>query len=544
MPSHRESESNVGPGPPSRVRRLALLNEIARIATRDLELHPMLQRIADSLAVRLGWELVALVRVAEGDPTSLVCEALATRLPTRLEVGSRREPESDVIGRVAATGKALVLDDAGAFTGFLDSPAGARSAICVPVKHRGRVVAILYAESRQPGAFRGQLPLARGVAVQVAGAIASAALHEEIRERASSLEVLSQVSRIALETGELETILTRVVDFIYERFALALVAIVVAGAEDEEWEYRAFAPRRAGRGRWRRRRWPISAGIVGRAIRTGAPQLVLDVTRDPDYFAVLDDIKAELAVPIRFQRSVLGAINYEAADSAVFSAGNLSLFHALADQLVGAIQLSLVNRRLVESQEEIEEANRRLQAANEMLEEETRLDAGTGLSNRRHFDEILASEWKRAARSRQPLALVLADVDCFKAYNDSYGHQQGDACLRQVSVVLRGGLHRVSDLAARYGGEEFALLLPGLDEATAAELAETLRTRLEALAIPHRASTVAPRVTFSAGVAALVPGPKADPARLVAAADRALYQAKRRGRNRVCVGSSSTSTSE
>ncbi len=533
MPSNRERGSTEGLGSPSRAQRLAILTKIARIATRDLELRPMLQRITDALAARLGWELVALVRVEE-EPARFVCEALTTRLPTAVHVGYSRELGSGVVGQVAATGKAIVLDDARSFPGFVDTLPGARSEICVPVKHRGRVVAILNAESRRPAAFRGQVPLARGVAAQVAGAIASATLYEEVKGRASSFEVLSRVSRLAIEAGELEDVLTHVVDFVQERFPLTLVAIVVADEEGSEWQYRAFAPRRAGRGRWARRRWPISLGIVGRAMRTGEPQLVLDVARDPDYIAVLGGIAAELAVPIRFRESVLGAINYEAADGAVFSAANLSLFRALADQVAGPIQLSLVNRRLLESQEEIEDANRRLQGANRALEEETRSDAGTGLSNRRHFDELLASEWKRAARSRLPLALVLADVDCFKAYNDSYGHQEGDACLRQVAIVLQSGLHRVSDLAARYGGEEFALLLPGLDEATAAELAETIRVRLEGLAISHRASTVVPRVTLSAGVAAVVPGPKADPASLVEAADRALYRAKHSGRNRVC----------
>ena len=536
MPSKSERDSTDGPRPPSRIRRLAIQSEIARIATRDLELRPMLQRITAALAGRLGWELVALVRLEVDDPARFVCEALTCDAPAAVHVGSSRELGAGVVGRVAETGKPVVLDDVSAFPGFVETLPGARAEICVPIKHRGRVVAILNAESRVPGAFRGQLPLARGVASQVAGAIASATLYEEVKQRASSFEVLSRVSRLALGEGELEIFLTRVVDFVYERFPLTLVAIVVAEEGDDEWGYRAFAPRRAARGRWARRRWPISAGIVGRAIRTGEPQLVLDVSRDPDFFAVLGDIEAELAVPIRLHGAVRGAVNYEAADGAVFSAGNLSLFRALADQVAGAIQLNLVNHRLLESQLELEQANVQLQRVNQVLEEQTRLDAATGLSNRRHFDELLDAEWKRAARSRQPLALVLADVDCFKAYNDSSGHQQGDACLRRVAEVLRSGVHRAADVAARYGGEEFALLLPGVDEATAEELAEAVRAGLEALAIPHRASTAGPVVTLSAGVAAAVPDRRGTPADLVAAADRALYRAKQGGRNRVCRG--------
>ncbi|HUP42604.1 MAG TPA: sensor domain-containing diguanylate cyclase [Thermoanaerobaculia bacterium] len=330
--------------------------------------------------------------------------------------------------------------------------------------------------------------------------------------------VLSEVSRIALEPGTLAEILGRISEYVQERFALALVSIVVADESGTEWEFRGFAPRAVGERR-SRRRWPVSAGVVGRAIRSGEAQLVLDVRQDPDYFGVLEEVVAELVVPIQFQDRVLGAINYEAADPGVFSSDNLALFLALAGQLAGAIELTL--------------ANRRLQEANHALERLTRIDSLTGVANRRHFDETLEVEWRRALRAEEPVALVLADIDCFKPFNDAYGHQRGDESLRRVAEVLGTGLQRVADLAARYGGEEFALLLPGLDEGEAAGLAERLRRQVEALAIPHGRSTVARHVTLSAGVAAAVPVREEDPALLVGAADGALYRAKQAGRNRV-----------
>ncbi|HUF77421.1 MAG TPA: sensor domain-containing diguanylate cyclase [Thermoanaerobaculia bacterium] len=336
--------------------------------------------------------------------------------------------------------------------------------------------------------------------------------------------VLSEVSRIALEPGTLATSLGRISEYVQERFALALVSIVVADESGTVWEFRGFAPRSVEEIlRRRRRRWPVSAGVVGRAIRTGEPQLVLDVHKDPDYFGILEAVTAELAVPIRFQGRVLGAINYEAADPAVFSSDNLALFLALADQLAGPIELTL--------------ANRRLQEANRALERLTRIDGLTDVANRRHFDETLENEWRRALRAGEPLGLVLADIDCFKLYNDAYGHQRGDETLRQVALALRSGLKRAADLAARYGGEEFALLLPGIDEVGATRLAEQLRRRVAELAIPHERSIVAGYVTVSAGAAARTPAHGEEPASLVAAADSALYRAKQAGRDRVVAAS-------
>jgi diguanylate cyclase (GGDEF)-like protein/PAS domain S-box-containing protein len=160
-------------------------------------------------------------------------------------------------------------------------------------------------------------------------------------------------------------------------------------------------------------------------------------------------------------------------------------------------------------------------------------DPLTGLANRRAFDESLLLEWRRAQRSAQPLALVMFDVDHFKAYNDTYGHQQGDACLRNVALAVAGATLRAGDLVARYGGEEFVLVLPGTTLEGAAIVAERVRAAVENLALPHRGGDGV--VTASVGVACCVPGEGASSEALLAAADSALYRAKRAGRNRVAV---------
>jgi diguanylate cyclase (GGDEF)-like protein len=157
----------------------------------------------------------------------------------------------------------------------------------------------------------------------------------------------------------------------------------------------------------------------------------------------------------------------------------------------------------------------------------------TGLANRRRFDEMFRQEWNRARRDETSLGVLMIDIDYFKQYNDTYGHQAGDTCLQQVAKAIGEIVSRPGDLPARYGGEEFVVVLPKTDAAGAAIVAEKMRAAVHAMRLQHASSQVSNRVTISIGVAAMVPPEKSEPAVLVAAADQALYRAKREGRNRV-----------
>ncbi|QEA13122.1 sensor domain-containing diguanylate cyclase [Comamonas flocculans] len=175
-------------------------------------------------------------------------------------------------------------------------------------------------------------------------------------------------------------------------------------------------------------------------------------------------------------------------------------------------------------------------ARSEMLREMAYIDALTGVANRRQLDLTLKAEWGRCRRSGQPLALLMIDIDLFKAFNDLYGHQEGDECLAAVAGALRAGLSRAHDLVGRYGGEEFLCVLPMCDLDGGLRKAETLRQAVQDLAVVHEGSNVAGVVTVSVGVAAQLPDELGDAQQLVAQADRALYLAKQQGRNRVAGG--------
>ena len=329
-------------------KRFEVLSEISRIALEDLEYRPMLQRICDTLSRAFGWDFVAFISIVP-ERGCFVCEALTTARPTPIHVGYERELGKGVVGQVAATGKPILLDDVRSFPTYVATLPGVRSELCVPVNHKGSDLAVLNIESTRLAAFHHQLPFLTKVAEQVAGALASARLYEEVRQRAT----------------------------------LALV------------------------------------------------------------------------------------------------------------------------------------------------------DGLTGIANRRQLDAELEREWRRAIRSGAPLSLVLLDIDGFKAFNDLYGHPAGDDCLRQVAAALAGVPRRAADLVARYGGEEFAMVLPDLDAAGAESIAESARAAIEALSIPHASSPAAPVVTLSAGAATRSPSRGGSAMALVAGADRALYLAKRQGRNRV-----------
>jgi diguanylate cyclase (GGDEF)-like protein len=163
-------------------------------------------------------------------------------------------------------------------------------------------------------------------------------------------------------------------------------------------------------------------------------------------------------------------------------------------------------------------------------------DGLTGVANRRTFDESLDREWRRCVRAAMPLSLLLVDIDCFKALNDSQGHQKGDDCLRQVATALRNTVRRATDLVARYGGEEFVLLLPETDAAGAEAIGERIRAEIEALALPHPAGGLGGVITVSVGAATVWPAigdSPAAPGELTETTDKCLYKAKQTGRNRV-----------
>ncbi len=186
-----------------------------------------------------------------------------------------------------------------------------------------------------------------------------------------------------------------------------------------------------------------------------------------------------------------------------------------------------------ELEQRVAERTRELKEANQELKRFVNIDGLTQVANRRRFDEYFQHTWKQLLREQQPLSLILCDVDCFKFYNDTYGHQAGDDALKQIAQVMVSVVKRPSDLVTRYGGEEFTIILPQTNLEGAIQVAEKIRQQVKQLQISHDTSTVTNVVTLSLGVSCCVPSQKLSTEILINKADRALYQSKAQGRDRV-----------
>jgi diguanylate cyclase (GGDEF)-like protein len=338
--------------------------------------------------------------------------------------------------------------------------------------------------------------------------------------RAMLTEILAQVSHEALQGETLEAVLQAIVDCVARRLPVTIASIILLNDEGTHFVQEVWSgsldlalPDTLP--------WPVSLGAAGRCVRSGQAQLIADARADPDYVPGHSAVRSEYIVPIRHRGRLHGVLNLESTRDDLFVPDVLTVFDAIADQIAGAIHLARVVA-------ELEHANHKLQQL-------SMSDGLTGIANRRCFDLRLAEEWQRHAREQKHLALLLVDVDCFKALNDASGHLYGDECLRELARLSRAAVRDGEDLVARYGGEELALLLPRCALDGALRVGEHLRAQVAAKAMAHPASTVAPHITVSIGISAVRPNARLNAQALIAASDSALYSAKQQGRNRVQV---------
>jgi diguanylate cyclase (GGDEF)-like protein len=247
--------------------------------------------------------------------------------------------------------------------------------------------------------------------------------------------------------------------------------------------------------------------------------------------ARLRRLRADLLTDVDTLAEALGRISMGEFDAVIGRVGLEELDTLRVGVQDMARRLKATNAEMEASIEGLRRSECELKRHRDLLERWSMRDGLTGIANRRSFDEHLDVVWRQAARERSAVAVILADIDHFKAYNDHYGHLAGDECLRRVAGAMAVQVRRPTDKLARFGGEEFVCVLPGTGIPGAVTVGEAMRAAIEALGIPYARSAVAPHVTISLGVAACVPQPGQPAEHLLERADRALYAAKRASRN-------------
>lgn len=485
-----------------RLDELALIRRIIGSVATSLDLNEVFSTAAVELSDALGAPRLSIHRVA-GPVLRLAGQAGAADAPTEISA------TVGIKGRVVRTGRpeflANVRDDPDYVSGNFD----VASLAVVPVVHGGVVTALLVAEGVAARPVTPQMfEFLIAFAQQLSITVRNAAFYEEQRRAHDELQVLYEAARAVSGTLDLRTVLDSMVSVTCRAFGYDSGAIVMVEPETGDMVVEAGYGYRHG---IVGKRLPAGVGIAGWVARTGTPLVVDDVRGDARYYRADDRTQSELAVPLIAEGKVLGVFNVESAHLAAFGARDLRLLTALASYAVVAIQ----NARLYETAQRM-----------------AITDGLTELYNHRYLYESLGRVIERSRRDGQPVGLIMLEIDRFKRYNDTYGHQSGDEALRTVAGLLRRG-SRPSDIVARYGGDEFMVVLPGAGKAAAQETAERLRRAVEAYPL-ILADGIITTVTLSVGVAVFpLDGETVDG--LVEVVDRAQYTAKRSGGNKVYV---------
>ncbi len=286
--------------------------------------------------------------------------------------------------------------------------------------------------------------------------------------------------------------------------------------------------------------------LVLEAAKVQSPDLILmDISMpEMDGFQVCQRLKAEpdtQDIPIIFvsalkeTNSKIKAFEYGGNDYITKPFQVEEVIARVSNQLqINRLKLELKakNARLEQELLKRQSIEKELLNLNQQLRKLAALDGLTQIANRRVFDECLTREWQRGQREKATLSLILCDIDYFKLYNDSFGHQAGDLCLKKVAQAILNTVNRPADLVARYGGEEFAVILPQTPAKNALQVAETIRLQIKQLYLSHPESLVSDYISLSLGVTCIIPQAKYTKKQLLIAADKALYQAKKQGRDR------------
>jgi diguanylate cyclase (GGDEF)-like protein len=497
-------------------KRFAQVNALSRVAAAVnsvLELPVLLNKIATIIHDTFGYRH-ALILLADKNELELRVRAQVGF--DEHEVDDLRipiEPGAGVAGTVAFSGRYALIPDREAYKGpYIEVRKEAQSELTVPIKLKDRIIGVLSVDSDRKSAFTEEdVQLLDQFANQIAVAIHNAQLFETLQSELSSRTALVKVGTAISSVRDLKSLFQAVLEILAHTFKFNNAAIMLTNEDETELVLQAQHGEFPGAMPVELRVRIGEEGVTGLAAHSGKTLNIGDVRKFPSYVRGLPDARSELAIPLKHANKVIGVLNLESKEANAYTERDVALLEMFAVQLAVAIDNVRLHEQTV------------LLAAT---------DGITGVYNHRYFQEHLQAELKRAKRLKHPLSLIMLDIDHFKHYNDTNGHQKGDLVLVEVAKILVGAARAEIDIVARYGGEEFCLLLPETDKAAAMKIAERIRRKVQRSAFPGKEQQPPGTLTVSLGVASMPEDARA-PEKLVARADAALYKAKNNGRNRV-----------
>jgi diguanylate cyclase (GGDEF)-like protein len=479
-------------------------------STRALEAGDDLGSLLDDILRRarelIGFEHgVLLLPERDGSLAARRVVGYGDRAADQLKL--RLGPGEGLSGWVVENRQALRVGDVTQDARYVRGLDEARANLVVPLILRHEVVGVLSVESSRPDAFSVEHEkLLTVLGTQAALAILSFRDRERLEERIRQLDALHRISQLATEQRELDQVLQAMLEVTQAVIPGGHSAILLLDPTTRVLRVRAsrgYAPGIESVA------IPMGSGVTGRCAETGQVMLVEDVSREPLYIAGVPGAKSEIAVPLLAEGRVIGVFNAESEEAAAYSDEHVRTLSVIAQQaavVLRSAQLQAETRRLAIT------------------------DHLTGLCNRRHFVTQLEEHLRRARRYHETVVVAFLDVDNFKDLNDRHGHSAGDRALQAVAGAMREWVRETDELA-RLGGDEFAALLLQADAASARVVLERIRASVSELRLQDlHGQTVT--LTLSAGLA-VFPADGSDSEWLLGRADAALYEAKRRGRNRV-----------
>lgn len=487
-----------------RSKQLSLLEETGRLIANSFDEIEILQRAVDAITQVFRYPETAISLTTADN--KLRVSVISGTEDFGYYPGYLQDMGKGIIGYTASIQKTYMTGNVSKDPHYFSTSTQSGSAICTPIFKQGVLYGVLYVESFQLNAFdQLDIKTLETLASQISESLQRASLFAQTQKDLRTIATIQNISKLVARSLDLNTISSTVVNSLKQAFGYTHVSIYFLEEDYLHLSAQVGYPNELAISKIH-----VSQGVAGRCIRTKSVQFIQDARTENAFLKADHHIVSEICVPLLKDDNVLGIVNIESTELNRLTDFDVELLTSIA----GPIAVSVDNARL-----------------HTELKKMATTDAVTGLSNRHVFEHTLIAEMERAQRSKNPISLIIFDIDYFKEYNDQWGHPAGDARLKAVADIVKESLRKY-DIAARYGGDEFAIIMTNCDQMNALNFAQRLRRGVRAGAPAHHDELGIPGYTLSLGIATY-PQDASTSNELLISADNAALRAKQLGKDRI-----------